>query len=178
MTTASSKSRRSKRLPSAACARPLDHPTRGPVCASCWISILPLTPPLCDACGDPLPTWRTVSGASARCPRCRRGRPHLDRCRAVGAYDGALPILRGELELAGFELERTLDHRDEALTVAIEEELRVHDELGVVLHAGEVHARMIRDIGALVTVVVPVGRGAPVAGASPAPRGARRVRSC
>ena len=46
---------------------------RGPVCAACWQSILPLTPPLCDRCGDPLPTWRAISIPLARCPRCRRG---------------------------------------------------------------------------------------------------------
>src|SRR5206468_779839 len=32
----------------AACGQLLDHPTLGPVCESCWRSILPLTPPLCD----------------------------------------------------------------------------------------------------------------------------------
>src|SRR6187397_2737584 len=74
----------------AACATPLLHPTRGPVCHSCWSSIRPLTPPLCDRCGDPLPTWRLVSVPLARCPRCRRGNRQVDRARAVGAYDGAL----------------------------------------------------------------------------------------
>jgi len=74
----------------AACNAPLDHPTHGPVCAACWRSILPLTPPLCDGCGDPLPTWRTISRPLARCARCRRARRHVDRSRAIGAYEGAL----------------------------------------------------------------------------------------
>jgi ComF family protein len=74
----------------AACHEPLEHPTRGPVCARCWHSILPLTPPLCDRCGDPLPTWRSISASLARCPRCRRARRLVDRARAIGAYDGAL----------------------------------------------------------------------------------------
>jgi ComF family protein len=55
-----------------ACDQPLVHPTRGPVCEVCWRSIVPLTPPLCDRCGDPLPTWRVVSVPQQCCPRCRR----------------------------------------------------------------------------------------------------------
>jgi ComF family protein len=73
-----------------ACAALLDHPTRGPICAGCWNSILPLTPPFCDGCGDPLPTWRTLSIPIARCPRCRRGARAVDRSRSIGVYDGAL----------------------------------------------------------------------------------------
>ena len=56
----------------AACQRPLDEPTRGPVCHGCWAAIVPITPPCCDACGDPLPSWRTISLECSRCPRCRR----------------------------------------------------------------------------------------------------------
>ena len=74
----------------AACTAPLDRPTLGPVCTVCWNSILPLTPPLCEQCGDPLPTWRLVSLPLARCPRCRRLSRPIDRSRAIGAYDGAL----------------------------------------------------------------------------------------
>src|SRR5204862_3999553 len=46
----------------AACGGLLDRPTDGPICGPCWQSILPLTPPLCDRCGDPLPTWRAHVG--------------------------------------------------------------------------------------------------------------------
>jgi ComF family protein len=74
----------------AACNRVLEHPTRGPVCDPCWRSIRPLTPPLCDRCGDPLPAWRIVSVPLASCPRCRRKPRFVDRGRAIGAYDGAL----------------------------------------------------------------------------------------
>ena len=74
----------------AACQEPLDHPTRGPVCARCWRSILPITPPICDRCGDPLPSWRSISVPLSLCPRCRRGGRVVCRARAVGAYDGAL----------------------------------------------------------------------------------------
>ncbi|MCU1384216.1 MAG: hypothetical protein JWL71_2913 [Acidobacteria bacterium] len=85
----------------AACDEPLLHPTRGPVCDGCWRSILPLTPPLCDRCGDPLPAWRAVSVPLARCPRCRRARPAIDRARAIGAYDGALRAIVHALKYDG-----------------------------------------------------------------------------
>jgi ComF family protein len=85
----------------AACDEPLDRPTQGPVCASCWRSILPLTPPLCDRCGDPLPTWRAISIPLARCPRCRRARRLVDRARAIGAYDGALRAIVHALKYDG-----------------------------------------------------------------------------
>jgi ComF family protein len=74
----------------AACDRPLERPTQGPVCEGCWQSIRPLTPPLCERCGDPLPSWRIVSVPLALCPRCRRTPRFVDRGRAIGAYDGAL----------------------------------------------------------------------------------------
>ena len=85
----------------AACGQLLDHPTEGPVCESCWRSILPLTPPVCDRCGDPLPTWRAISIPLARCPRCRRGSRHVDRARAVGGYDGALRAIVHALKYEG-----------------------------------------------------------------------------
>lgn len=74
----------------ASCARPLDQPSAGPVCEVCWRAIRPITPPVCDACGDPLPSWRTLSRDAACCPRCRRRRHSVDRGRAVGVYAGAL----------------------------------------------------------------------------------------
>jgi ComF family protein len=85
----------------AACGQLLEHPTRGPVCDSCWRSILPLSPPLCDRCGDPLPAWRAISVPLARCARCRRGGGEVDRARAVGAYDGALRAIVHALKYEG-----------------------------------------------------------------------------
>jgi ComF family protein len=74
----------------AACHALLERPSRGAVCEVCWRSILPLTPPLCDGCGDPLRTWRTDDPPLPRCPDCRRGDRAVDRGRAIGAYEGAL----------------------------------------------------------------------------------------
>lgn len=85
----------------AACGELLDHPTRGPVCLRCWQSILPLTPPLCDRCGDPLPSWRVVSTACLVCPRCRRRPRQIERGRAIGNYDGALRAIVHALKYEG-----------------------------------------------------------------------------
>jgi len=85
----------------AACEQPLEQPTRGPVCPRCWTSIPPLTPPICDQCGDPLPTWRAISLPLARCPRCRRTSRFVDRARAVGSYDGALRAIVHALKYEG-----------------------------------------------------------------------------
>jgi ComF family protein len=77
----------------AACTRVLEHPTRGPVCEDCWRAVLPLTPPVCDICGDPLPSWRLVSIPLARCPRCRRRQCWVDRARSAGPFQGALRLI-------------------------------------------------------------------------------------
>jgi ComF family protein len=85
----------------AVCDQLLEHPTRGPVCSRCWQAILPLTPPLCDRCGDPLPTWRSISRPLAVCARCRRSRPLVARARAVGAHDGVLRAIVHALKYEG-----------------------------------------------------------------------------
>ncbi len=82
-----------------ACDQLLDRPTGGPVCAACWRSILPLTPPLCRRCGDRLSAWRTDPGAL--CPRCRRRPSGLACARAIGAYDGALCAVLHALKYDG-----------------------------------------------------------------------------
>ncbi len=74
----------------AVCQRPLEAPTRGPVCAVCWRAVRVIPPPVCDRCGDPLPSWRAASHAQGRCPRCRRRPSALARARAAGPYEGAL----------------------------------------------------------------------------------------
>ncbi len=85
----------------AACARPLERPTEGAVCPDCWRSISPLTPPLCDRCGDPLPSSRDASSRNRVCARCRR-LPHRIHCaRAVGLYDGALRTIIHALKYDG-----------------------------------------------------------------------------
>lgn len=95
----------------AACHELLEHPTAGPICARCWRSVLPLTPPLCDVCGDPLPAWRISSVPLARCPRCRRAPGHVARALAIGEYDGTLRAIVHALKYEGRRsLARPLAH--------------------------------------------------------------------
>lgn len=111
----------------AACGLPLEHPTHGPICEGCWDSVLPITPPVCDQCGDPLPSWRATSIDLARCPRCRRTSREIDRARAVGEYQGALRAIVHALKydgrrslarpLAGLMRERGADILDGAAAV-------------------------------------------------------------
>jgi ComF family protein len=89
----------------AVCDTLLDHPIGGPVCEGCWQSILPLTPPLCHRCGDPLPSWRIHSAVQRVCPRCRRTRRAVDRAAAIGSYDGTL---RGIVHAFKYEGRRSL----------------------------------------------------------------------
>ena len=85
----------------AACRRPLDQPTRGAVCPPCWASIVPITPPCCRTCGDPLPSWRVLSVAEALCPRCRRRAPLVSLARAIGPYEGTLRAIVHALKYDG-----------------------------------------------------------------------------
>jgi ComF family protein len=85
----------------AACQTLLLEPTEGPVCDACWRAILPLTPPLCDICGDALPSWRAISLPLQQCPRCRRGRSEISRARAIGEYAGALRAILHALKYDG-----------------------------------------------------------------------------
>jgi ComF family protein len=48
-----------------------------------------------------LPSWRTVSLPAARCARCRRLPRRITRCRAIGAYDGALRAIVHALKYDG-----------------------------------------------------------------------------
>ncbi|MEQ1870318.1 MAG: ComF family protein [Vicinamibacterales bacterium] len=82
----------------AACAAPLAQPTRGAVCEHCWMSVVPVTPPFCDCCGDAL---RDAPMASARCPRCRQHPPAIERARSLGLYDGALRQIVHALKYGG-----------------------------------------------------------------------------
>jgi ComF family protein len=73
----------------------LDEPLRGCVCRRCWGAIRPITPPLCDRCGDPLP--RLVE----QCRNCHLHQGIIERARAIGEYDGALREVIHALKYAG-----------------------------------------------------------------------------
>jgi ComF family protein len=74
----------------AACAARLETALASVVCRRCWTSIRRLSPPFCDRCGEPLPTWRLASLDAGRCARCRRRHRLVVPIAAVGEYEGAL----------------------------------------------------------------------------------------
>jgi ComF family protein len=47
-------------------------------------------PPACLLCGQPLPSWRTISIATERCAACRRRPPAFDRGAVACDYQGEL----------------------------------------------------------------------------------------
>ncbi len=89
----------------AVCDTVLDEPLSGCVCRTCWAAIRPITPPVCDACGDPLARRAQSPLTSLRtpddteslipsphpqslCALCGRHRSTITRARAVGEYRG------------------------------------------------------------------------------------------
>lgn len=89
----------------AACANPLERPTRGPVCDACWAAVALVKPPFCRTCGSMLASWRTLDGAAGLCPLCRRRPGAVDAARSVGPYEGAL---RDIVHAFKYEARRTL----------------------------------------------------------------------
>jgi predicted amidophosphoribosyltransferase len=87
----------------ASCRRPLDRPTLGALCATCWSGLRAFVPPLCERCGSPMPSDLSVrdpcppaSQASAArvahacCPVCLGVESAVDVARAIGPHDGVL----------------------------------------------------------------------------------------
>lgn len=87
--------------PCPACGRVNQRPLDGAICAPCWESILPLTPPLCAGCGDALPSWRSASLLASTCPRCRRQPRTVCRMAAFGPYEGTLRAVIHALKYGG-----------------------------------------------------------------------------
>ena len=74
----------------AACEAVLDRPLDGPVCPACWARVRRAASPACDVCGQPLPSWRSISVALERCAACRRRPPAFDRGAVACDYQGEL----------------------------------------------------------------------------------------
>jgi len=87
------------------CGTLLDRPLDGPVCDPCWRSVAPLSPPLCDRCGDVLPSWRMFDLVAGVCSRCRRRPSPVSVARAAGSYEG---VLRQLVHALKYEGRRTL----------------------------------------------------------------------
>lgn len=79
----------------AVCNALLDEPWSGCVCGRCWRSILPITPPICDRCGDPVPR------SEERCANCANESLVIRRARAIGEYEGPLREIIHALKYAG-----------------------------------------------------------------------------
>ncbi len=76
----------------AVCSALLDEPLSGCVCGNCWRSILPITPPICDRCGDPLAhqSQSLIPNHQSLCAQCSHSETAVSRARAIGEYEGAL----------------------------------------------------------------------------------------
>jgi ComF family protein len=76
-----------------ACRHPLDRPTRGPLCGTCWLS-LPRHRRATCACGGASPT-------AGPCGRCRRGLSSIAAGASLGPYEGTLRTAIHELKYGG-----------------------------------------------------------------------------
>ena len=121
----------------AACRRPLDEPTRGAVCCSCWSAIVPTTPlgcgtfpplvSLATAIGPYEGTLRDIVHALKYDPRPTIARRLAERMREAGAdvLDGAdavvpVPLHRARERTRGFNQARELArHLDRPLLDAL-----------------------------------------------------------
>jgi ComF family protein len=83
----------------------LERPLDGPVCQTCWSGVRLCAEPWCRTCGAPLASWRVISTALERCPRCRRRPSPVQAARAVGEYDG---VLRDILQAFKYDGRRVL----------------------------------------------------------------------
>ncbi|HUR35996.1 MAG TPA: ComF family protein [Vicinamibacterales bacterium] len=83
-----------------ACGLPLVHPSRGCICSACWNAIVAVHPPLCDRCGDRMPTPPAAPGTIV-CPRCVRTPSAVSRSRAIGPYAGTLRSIVHALKYDG-----------------------------------------------------------------------------
>jgi len=72
------------------CARPLEEPSRIPLCAACLDSFRLIREPLCATCGRPWVLGAHVGAAGPLCALCRRGVYSFDLARSYAAYDDAL----------------------------------------------------------------------------------------
>jgi len=72
------------------CARPLEEPSRVPVCAACLGSFRVIVAPFCGTCGRPMVAGAHTGAAGPMCALCRRGVYSFQMARSYAAYDDAL----------------------------------------------------------------------------------------
>src|SRR5271154_5838503 len=72
------------------CARPLEEPSRVPVCAACLGSFRVIGAPLCATCGRPMAAGAHFGAGGPLCRLCRADTYSFDCARSYAAYDDAL----------------------------------------------------------------------------------------
>jgi ComF family protein len=77
-----------------ACQALLAHPTRGPLCATCWTALPRHAPHAVCTCGAP-------GRYGAPCGRCRRGLTPYSAGLSLGPFEGTLRLLVHELKYHG-----------------------------------------------------------------------------
>jgi ComF family protein len=82
----------------AACRARLDRPLAGPVCGECWRSIVRISAPWCQRCGDALPSSESVIQV---CARCTDDPPLFDVARSAATYEGPVRKLIHALKYEG-----------------------------------------------------------------------------
>ena len=84
----------------AACDAPLEHPTRGVVCAGCWSRIQLIERLFCETCGLPGGEDTFLDDVVWQCGVCRADATRMRR-RAAGLYDGTLRAVVHALKYDG-----------------------------------------------------------------------------
>jgi ComF family protein len=77
------------------------------VCRACWQDVRRALPPACRQCGQPLPSWRTISVSTERCPACRRRPPAFDAGAVACDYEGRLRVI---IHAFKYDRRRSLAH--------------------------------------------------------------------
>src|SRR5271170_7553062 len=72
------------------CSRPLEDPSRIPVCARCLASFRLIADPYCGTCGRPWVAGAQFGAAGPVCALCRRGVYSFDLARSYAVYDESL----------------------------------------------------------------------------------------
>jgi ComF family protein len=83
----------------ACCDTPLDTTVQGCVCSRCWNAIPLPSLPICEVCGDTLPSRRAAG--DGRCTRCRRRPRVITRGRSIASYEGTLRDVLHSLKYDG-----------------------------------------------------------------------------
>lgn len=85
------------------CETRLGAGRRDPLCGACWAAIVRLTPPWCERCGLPFPTFapRDAFVSAGLCQACAIETPGFAWARAAAAYEGVVRDALHALKFGG-----------------------------------------------------------------------------